>query len=244
MAIENRSARRKLVTASAAVAAIALAGITLAAPTAQASKSKSKPIIYTAKATAAGSWRATEDCGNFDHVVYQYGATFYPVDLGLISSLHYATSDLSAKTRTGGGNLDWDHTSPSCLPGGSPQSCPLGVETPPPGVHAGDEDGHFSQVKVGDPIGSGLASLVRGVKVTLVPPLTEEGSCSGGWISGWGGGGPTCPDPQGFINAKRIGSKSITVHIAGTCNTSEGGRTVVADTSGTLTLTRRAPKKH
>jgi hypothetical protein len=251
MAIENRSARRKLASASVAVAAIALMGIALAAPTAQASKSrtssKSKPVLYRGEITATAHWRfpfgasGMTGCGDYEEVAYQYGATYYPKDLGDLGG--NVVLYLLPKTRAGNGRLESENTHPSCFPppgGSTPKSCLIGVETPPPGLYAGNEDGGYSEVKPGDPVPGHpeISSLVRGVKVSFAPHLTLQGSCGSGSISGWPG--ECSPDPSGFISGKAIGRKSITVHIAGACNAAGGA----ADLGATLTLTRIKAKKH
>jgi hypothetical protein len=121
-------------------------------------------------------------------------------------------------------------------------SCGLGFETPPPGLHAGDEDFFFSKVKAGDSLGFDLVAVGRGLRVEFqLPNQVATGSDCHGSLWGSGIPSPTTDEsltPQGFIAGKAIGKKVITVPISGFRRASRPGTTLSGSLSGTLTLKR------
>lgn len=248
MATEHPSARQKLVNkptivAAALALAMVFASIALAASAAQAAKAKGKgkkAPVYAASAEASGFWNVTRDCDYSSNLTYQYRGTYVPTTLD-------GTSTLDARKRTGSGLLDWRL---DCSTTGSHEagSCGLEAETPPGGIHAGDEDGVFDELNVGDPVpfpGGGVSGA-RHIRVDFSNILLTTGEQFGCRGSLWGSGLSGADEyraPQGFFQAKRIGQKEIVVRFSGYRRGSYPGQSVSGEMSGTLILIRLKNKK-
>jgi hypothetical protein len=198
---------------------LAMAVLVAGAGPAVAGKGKKKDPKYTASMSATGQMSADVDCEAWTSH-WTYGGEYYPTTLESAASL-------DARSRTGGGTIDWSEYvgCPPITP--TYGSCPIVVESPEPGVHAGDEDA-FLQKATG-----GLR--VRVEFVQFMTPVGTAETCRGAVYSGGG--------PEGFIPSAKIGRKVITVPIAGSFSLVDGSEHSEGQIDGTLTLTRKGKRK-
>lgn len=217
------------VALAAMLASLLLAG---SAAEAGAAKKPKEPIRYTGSLVISGGSQGTSTCGDNYTSNWALQATYYATELD-------ETATLDAKTRTANGGLTTTRLCPPLSPEPT-ETCPVIVESPPPGEHAGDEDGHFTK---------GLVGLIRGLIVDFanLPLMTGPGCHGNGGPYVTGMENPVESQvrvPQGVIPSKQIGKKKvITVPISGFGNAARPGIRVSAQMSGTLTLKRVPSKK-
>ncbi|MGZ5385687.1 MAG: hypothetical protein ACXWH0_17130 [Acidimicrobiia bacterium] len=191
-----------------------------AATEAQAAKAK-KPPVYRGSASATGQGGQTSSCGG----TYYNFQSIWRFD-GLIAKTPlYAGGELKLTAARADGAINWSVD----------ESCNGQVQTGNCSV-ALDEKNYILPFI--------LVKAKGGLKVDFQLSLIGVG-CGSAQVNPYGGGFETfdqapCREAQGFITAKKIGKKVISVPISGYCSgtAGNGSRTFSNTMSGTLTLKR------